>query len=52
MISSNAGNGVNITGADATGNTVLNNIIGLTSGGTSVLGNAPGRSGRHRARAP
>ena len=39
VISSNAGNGVNITGADATGNTVLNNIIGLTSAGTAVLGN-------------
>ena len=39
MISSNAGNGVNITGADATGNTVLNNIIGLTAAGTAVLGN-------------
>ena len=39
VISSNAGNGVEITGADALGNTVLNNIIGLTAAGTAVLGN-------------
>ncbi|MGO9469386.1 MAG: beta strand repeat-containing protein, partial [Isosphaeraceae bacterium] len=39
VISSNAGNGVNITGADASGNTVQNNIIGLTAAGTSALGN-------------
>ena len=39
MISANGADGVDITGADATGNTVLNNIIGLTSGGTTVLGN-------------
>ena len=39
VISSNAGNGVNITGADAIGNTVANNIIGLTAAGTAVLGN-------------
>ena len=39
MISSNAGNGVNITGADALGNTVANNIIGLTAAGSAVLGN-------------
>ena len=39
VISSNAGNGVNITGTDALGNTVLDNIIGLTAAGTAVLGN-------------
>ncbi len=39
VISSNQGAGVYITGADAAGNTVENNIIGLTSGGTAVLGN-------------
>ena len=39
VISSNSGAGVNITGADATGNTVENNTIGLTADGTTVLGN-------------
>ncbi len=39
VISSNAGNGVDVTGVDATGNTVLNNTIGLAVGGTSALGN-------------
>ena len=39
VISSNGGNGVNITGADALGNTVDNNIIGLTAAGSAVLGN-------------
>ena len=39
VISSNRGNGVDITGVDAAGNTVLNNIIGLTADGTAVLGN-------------
>ncbi len=39
VISSNAGNGVNITGPDALGNTVANNIIGLTAAGTAALGN-------------
>ena len=39
VISSNAGNGINITGPDALGNTVINNIIGLTAAGTAVLGN-------------
>ncbi len=39
VISSNQGNGVNITGVDALGNTVANNIIGLTAGGNAVLGN-------------
>jgi hypothetical protein len=39
VISANGFNGVNITGPDATGNSVLNNIIGLTSSGNSVLGN-------------
>ena len=42
MISSNQGYGLNITGADALGNTVTNNIIGLTSDGVSVLGNKLG----------
>ena len=40
VISSNAANGVDITGPDAFGNTVLNNIIGLISAGNAVLGNA------------
>ena len=39
VISSNEGNGVNITGANALGNTVDNNIIGLTAAGSAVLGN-------------
>jgi hypothetical protein len=39
VISSNQGAGVYITGADADGNTVLDNIIGLTSSGGTVLGN-------------
>ena len=39
VISSNQGAGVYITGIDASGNTVLNNIIGLTSSGGTVLGN-------------
>ena len=39
VISSNQGAGVYITGADAEGTTVLNNIIGLTSSGGTVLGN-------------
>ncbi len=39
VISSNQDNGVEITGPDALGNSVLNNIIGLTAGGSSVLGN-------------
>jgi len=40
VISANQGDGVDITGVDAAGNTVLNNIIGLTAGGSAVLGNA------------
>ncbi len=40
VISSNGANGVEITGTDAVGNTVLNNIIGLIAGGNAVLGNA------------
>jgi hypothetical protein len=40
VISSNGENGVEITGATATGNTVANNIIGLTSGGATIEGNA------------
>ena len=39
VISSNQDNGVEVTGPDALGNTVLNNIIGLTSDGSAVLGN-------------
>ncbi len=39
VISSNQDNGVEITGADAFGNSVLNNIIGLTATGSAVLGN-------------
>jgi hypothetical protein len=39
VISANFGAGVTITGSDATGDSVLNNIIGLTSSGTAVLGN-------------
>ena len=39
VISYNKGAGVNITGANGIGNTVLNNIIGLTSDGTAALGN-------------
>jgi hypothetical protein len=38
-ISSNSGDGVQITGAGSTGNSVLNNLIGLTAGGTSIKGN-------------
>ena len=45
-ISSNAGAGVFITGASATGNTVLNNLIGLTADGTAVKGNSARRRGR------
>ncbi len=39
VISSNKGAGVYVTGADATGNSIENNIIGLTAAGTAVLGN-------------
>ncbi len=39
VISSNQGAGVYVTGADAAGNSIENNIIGLTAGGESVLGN-------------
>ncbi len=39
VISSNQGAGVYVTGADATGNMIANNIIGLTAAGTAVLGN-------------
>ena len=38
-ISSNASAGVLITGATSTGNSVLNNLIGLTSGGNAKKGN-------------
>jgi hypothetical protein len=40
VISSNQGDGVDITGSDGAGNTVENNIIGLASSGASALGNA------------
>jgi hypothetical protein len=40
VIAASGGNGVTIAGALATGNAVLNNFIGLTSGGSTVLGNA------------
>ena len=40
VISANKGVGVEITGATATGNALLNNYIGLTADGISVLGNA------------
>ena len=39
VISSNQGAGVFITGADASGNAIENNIIGLTAAGTAVLPN-------------
>jgi hypothetical protein len=39
VISSNVGAGIYITGNDATGNNVLNNIIGLIASGEAVLGN-------------
>ena len=40
VISANQGIGVAITGSPATGNTLQNNYIGLTSDGAAVLGNA------------
>ena len=39
VISSNQGAGVYVTGADALGNSIENNIIGLVSSGEAVLGN-------------
>ncbi len=39
VISSNQGAGVFVTGADAQGNVIENNIIGLTAAGTAVLPN-------------
>ncbi len=39
VISSNQGAGVYVTGTDATGNTIENDIIGLTAAGSAVLGN-------------
>ncbi len=39
VISSNQGAGVTVTGTDATGNTIENDIIGLTAAGSAVLGN-------------
>ena len=58
VISSNQGAGVYITGADATGNAIENNIIGLTAAGSAVLGNdeagvanySPGHADRSRQR--
>ena len=38
-ISSNSGDGVLITGSSSTGNSVLHNMIGLTSAGNAVKGN-------------
>jgi hypothetical protein len=40
VIASNSGAGIYITGSSATGNTVANNRIGVTDGGSQVLGNA------------
>jgi hypothetical protein len=39
VISSNQGDGVDITGADGNGNRVESNIIGLSAAGTAALGN-------------
>lgn len=39
VIGANGGSGVDISGADATGETLANNIIGLIASGTAVLGN-------------
>ena len=39
VISSNVGNGVNVSGAAASGNSIINNTIGLIAGGSAVLGN-------------
>jgi hypothetical protein len=39
-ISSNAGAGVDLPDTTATGNSILNNLIGLTSDGTAVKGNS------------
>ena len=39
VISSNEGDGVDITGSDAIGNTVESNTIGLNAAGTAALGN-------------
>ena len=39
VISSNQGAGVFVAGADAQGNSIANNIIGLTAAGTAVLSN-------------
>ena len=51
VISSNQGAGVYVTGADATGNAIENNIIGLTAAGTAVLRQQSGRRGQLLARA-
>ncbi len=40
IIGANGGSGVEISGSDATGETVAGNIIGLIASGTAVLGNA------------
>lgn len=39
-ISSNSGAGIYITGASSTGNTILNNMIGVTADGSAAKGNA------------
>ena len=39
IISSNSGDGVLVTGASSTGNTILNDLIGLTASGSAVKGN-------------
>jgi hypothetical protein len=39
VISFNSGDGVDVFGASAIGNTIANNVIGLTSAGSAALGN-------------
>ncbi len=40
LISANAGNGIEITGATATGNSILGNLIGTDVSGTFAMGNS------------
>ncbi len=40
VISFNRGDGIDVFGASAIGNTIANNVIGLTSAGSAALGNA------------